>query len=114
MDKCIFCKIIAKQIPSSIVYENDIVLAFNDIKPVAPVHVIIVPKAHIASVNELTAENAAVLGDIHLAAKEIASKLGIAQDGYRLINNCGANAGQTVFHLHYHLLGGRKLGTKII
>lgn len=114
MDNCIFCKIIARQIPSSIVYENDKVLAFNDIKPVAPVHVIIVPKAHIAGVNELTTENAAVLGDIHLAAKEIASKLGIADKGYRLINNCGADAGQTVFHLHYHLLGGRKLGTKII
>jgi histidine triad (HIT) family protein len=114
MDNCIFCKIIARQIPSSIVYENDKVLAFNDINPVAPVHVVIVPKTHIASVNELTAENAAVLGDIHLAAKEIASKLGIAGEGYRLINNCGANAGQTVFHLHYHLLGGRKLGAKII
>jgi histidine triad (HIT) family protein len=114
MDSCVFCKIIARQLPSSIVYENDKVMAFNDIKPVAPVHVIIVPKQHIESVNELTAENAAVLGDIHLAAKEVASKLGIADKGYRLVNNCGADAGQTVFHLHYHLLGGRKLGTKIL
>ncbi|MGE5613685.1 MAG: histidine triad nucleotide-binding protein [Bacillota bacterium] len=114
MDNCIFCKIIARQLPSSIVYENDKVMAFNDINPVAPVHVIIVPKLHIANVNELTAENAAVLGDIHLAAKEIAAKLGIADKGYRLVNNCGADAGQTVFHLHYHLLGGRKLGVKIL
>lgn len=114
MDNCIFCKIIARQLPSSIVYENDKVMAFNDINPVAPVHVIIVPKLHIANVNELTAENAAVLGDIHLAAKEIAAKLGIADKGYRLVNNCGADAGQTVFHLHYHLLGGRKLGAKIL
>ncbi|MGI6669087.1 MAG: histidine triad nucleotide-binding protein [Acetivibrionales bacterium] len=114
MDDCIFCKIIARELPSTIVYENDKVMAFKDINPVAPIHVIIVPKLHITSVNELTAENATVLGDIHLAAKEIASKLGIADKGYRLINNCGADAGQTVFHLHYHLLGGRKLGSKIL
>ena len=114
MDNCIFCKIINKQIPSTIVYEDDKVLAFNDINPVAPVHVIIVPKAHIDSVNNLTSENAAVVGDIHLAAARIAGKLGIAQKGYRLINNCGADAGQTVFHLHYHLIGGVVLGPKIV
>ena len=114
MEDCIFCKIINKQIPSSIVYEDDKVLAFNDIKPEAPIHVIIVPKMHIASVNELTPENAAVVGDIHLAAQKIAAKLNISDRGYRLINNCGADAGQTVFHLHYHLIGGLKLGAKII
>lgn len=114
MENCIFCKIIGRQIPSTIVYEDDKVLAFNDINPVAPVHVIIIPKVHIANVNGLTAENAAIVGDIHLAAKKIAEKLDIADKGYRLINNCGADAGQTVFHLHYHLIGGLKLGAKII
>ena len=114
MENCIFCKIIDRQIPSSIVYEDDKVLAFNDINPVAPVHVVIVPKVHIANVNDLTPENAAVVGDIHLAAQKIAAKLGIADKGYRLINNCGADAGQTVFHLHYHLIGGLKLGAKIL
>ena len=114
MENCIFCKIIDRQIPSTIVYEDDKVLAFNDINPVAPVHVIIIPKLHIANVNDLTPENAAMVGDIHLAAKKIAAKLCIADKGYRLINNCGADAGQTVFHLHYHLIGGLKLGVKII
>lgn len=114
MEDCIFCKIIERKIPSTIVYEDDKVLAFNDINPVAPVHVIIIPKTHIANVNELTQDNASVMGDIHLAAKKIAEKLGVADKGYRLINNCGADAGQTVFHLHYHLIAGVKLGAKII
>jgi histidine triad (HIT) family protein len=103
-----------RQIPSNIVYEDEKVLAFHDINPVAPVHVVIIPKIHIANVNDLTEENAAVLGDIHLAAQKIAVKLGISDQGYRLINNCGADAGQTVLHLHYHLIGGIKLGAKII
>jgi histidine triad (HIT) family protein len=114
MDDCIFCKIANHQIPSTVVYEDDKVLAFNDIKPVAPVHVVIIPKSHIADVNALTEDNAAVLADIHLAAKKVAGMLGIAEKGYRLINNCGADAGQTVFHIHYHLIGGMHLGTKII
>jgi len=114
MGDCIFCKIIERKIPSTVVYEDDSVLAFKDINPVAPVHVVIVPKLHIANVNELTPGNASVLGDIHLAAKRIAEDLGIADKGYRLVNNCGADAGQTVFHLHYHLIGGIKLGAKII
>lgn len=114
MDDCIFCRIVDRKIPSTIVYEDDNVLAFKDINPVAPVHVVIVPKQHIANVNELTPENASVLGEIHLAAKRIAEDAGIADKGYRLINNCGADAGQTVFHLHYHLIGGIKLGAKII
>lgn len=114
MENCIFCKIIDRQIPSTVVYEDDKVLAFNDINPVAPVHIIIIPKVHIANVNDLTAENAAVVGDIHLAAQKIAARLDIADKGYRLINNCGADAGQTVFHLHYHLIGGLKLGMRII
>jgi len=113
MGDCIFCKIASRQIPATVVYEDDNVLAFNDIKPVAPVHVIIVPKIHIAGVNALTRENAGIMADIHLAAKEIAAKLGIAEKGYRMINNCGKDAGQTVFHIHYHLIGGKDLGVKI-
>lgn len=114
MDDCIFCKIINKEIPSKPVYENDKVYAFYDINPEAPVHVLIVPKQHIASHNELTLENVDIMKDIHLAANEISKQLGIAESGYRLINNCGSDAGQTVFHLHYHLVGGRKMGTKIL
>ncbi|MDD4494181.1 MAG: histidine triad nucleotide-binding protein [Eubacteriales bacterium] len=114
MSECLFCKIINGEIPSSKVYEDEKVYAFKDIHPVAPVHVLITPKEHIDSVNELTEDNAAVIADIHLAAKKIAAELGISDKGYRLINNCGENAGQTVMHLHYHLLGGKVLGTKII
>lgn len=114
MEDCIFCKIISRQIPSTTVYEDDRVLAFNDINPVAPVHVIIIPKQHIENVNGLTPDNASVVADIHLAARKIAEKLNIADKGYRLINNCGSDAGQTVFHLHYHLIGGLKLGAKIV
>jgi len=114
MEDCIFCRIVERKIPSTVVYEDDKVLAFNDINPVAPVHVIIIPKVHIANVNGLTEDNAAVMADIHLAAKKIAEKLGVADKGYRLINNCGADAGQTVFHLHYHLIAGIKMGAKIV
>lgn len=114
MQDCVFCRIVNRQLPSTVVYEDDKVMAFNDINPVAPIHVIIIPKEHIASVNDLTEDNASVMGDIHLAAKKIAEKLGIADRGYRLINNCGPDAGQTVFHLHYHLIAGVKLGAKII
>jgi len=114
MDNCIFCKIAKKELPSTIVYEDDKVLAFNDINPVAPVHVLIIPKTHIKNVMELTEQNADMIKDIHLAAKNIAVKLGIGDKGYRLITNCGEEAGQTVFHLHYHLIGGKKLGANII
>ena len=114
MEDCIFCKIVNKQIPATVVYEDDTVLAFKDINPVAPVHVVIVPKEHIPDVKALNTQNAGVVGDIHLAAAKIAEKFGIADKGFRLINNCGADAGQTVFHLHYHLIGGRVLGAKII
>jgi histidine triad (HIT) family protein len=114
MGDCIFCKIINREIPSKPVYENDRVYAFHDINPEAPVHVLIVPKEHIASHNELTVENVGIMKDIHLAAIEIAKQLGVAETGYRLINNCGTHAGQTVFHLHYHLVGGKPMGSKIL
>ena len=105
----LFCKIINGEIPSKKVYEDDSVYAFYDIAPMAPVHVLIVPKTHIASVNEVTAENSAVISHIYEVAAKLAKELGIADEGYRVVTNCGANAGQTVFHLHFHLLGGTKL-----
>ncbi len=107
---CLFCKIIAGEIPSSKVYEDDLVYAFNDISPAAPTHVLIIPKKHISSANELNEENAAIVSHIFLVAAKIAGQLGIAENGYRIVNNCGKDGGQTVGHLHFHLLGGRNLG----
>ncbi|HHW31563.1 MAG TPA: histidine triad nucleotide-binding protein [Clostridiaceae bacterium] len=114
MENCIFCKIANKEIPSKIVYEDANVIAFNDINPVAPIHVLVVPKQHIKSMNDIDENNSQIIAHIHVAAKKIAEELGIAQKGYRLINNCGPDAGQTVMHLHYHLIGGVNLGLKII
>jgi len=114
MSDCVFCKIINREIPSQIVYEDEKVIAFKDINPVAPVHVLLVPKNHITSVKEVNTDNVSIIGDIHLAANEVAKKMGIYDRGFRLINNCGADAGQTVQHLHYHLIGGVNLGTKIV
>ena len=106
MNDCLFCKIIKGEIPSSKVYEDDMVYAFNDIAPEAPVHVLIVPKEHIASAAEINAENSAVVAKIFEAAAKIAEEKGLS-DGFRVVTNCGDSAGQTVKHLHYHLLGGR-------
>lgn len=104
---CIFCKIVEGTIPSAKVFETDRVLAFRDIQPQAATHVLIIPKEHVATMNDV--EDFSVLADIHQAAQQIARELGIADSGYRLVNNCGKDAGQIVFHLHYHLLGGEKL-----
>lgn len=106
---CLFCKIAAKEIPSTTVYEDDLVYAFRDIDPQAPVHILIIPKQHIGSVNEITDENCAIVGHIFKVAAEIAKKEGIAEGGYRVVTNIGENGGQTVGHLHYHMLGGRSL-----
>ncbi|TYQ15985.1 UNVERIFIED_CONTAM: histidine triad (HIT) family protein [Acetivibrio alkalicellulosi] len=114
MDGCIFCKIIKKELPSTIYYENERVIAIKDINPATPVHVLIIPKEHIESVKDITSDNANVLIDIHIAANAVAEQLGIKDKGYRLITNCGKGAGQTVFHLHYHLLGGIEMNPKII
>lgn len=108
VDDCIFCKIIKKEIPSNIVYEDDKILAFEDIQPQAKVHILIIPKKHIRSLNELSTEDEALMGYLLSKLKEIASKKGIKD--YRLISNCGKAAGQEVFHLHWHLLGGQDLG----
>lgn len=104
---CIFCKIAKGEIPAAKVYETDKVVAFRDLNPVAPLHVLIIPKEHIASLNELTEQQAGVMAEIALAARIIAAQEGVSADGYRLVNNCGPGAGQTVMHLHFHLLGGR-------
>ncbi len=106
---CLFCKIVKGNIPSKKVYEDESVFAFWDIAPMAPVHVLIVPKMHISSVNEVTSENSAVISHIYEVAAQLAKELGVAEDGYRIVTNCGKNAGQTVFHLHFHLLGGTAL-----
>ncbi|MBE7025374.1 MAG: histidine triad nucleotide-binding protein [Ruminococcaceae bacterium] len=106
---CLFCKIIKGEIPSNKVYEDEKVYAFHDISPAAPVHVLIIPKDHIPSANALTEENAPVVGHIFHVVAKLANELGIAEGGYRVVNNCGEDGGQTVQHLHFHLLGGRSL-----
>lgn len=110
---CLFCKIVNGDIPSKKVLENDRVLVFHDIQPAAPVHVLIIPKKHMASMNEVAQEDLGLIADIHQAAQEAARELGIADSGYRLINNCGRDGEQTVHHLHYHLLGGARLGALV-
>lgn len=111
---CIFCKIINGEIPSDKVFENETVLAFRDINPQAPVHIVIIPKKHISSANELCAENISAVTDIFSAIPEIAKTVGVADSGYRIINNCGEDGGQTVKHIHFHLLGGRNLGEGLV
>ncbi len=106
---CIFCKIAKKEIPSEIVYEDEKILVFRDIAPKAPVHVLIVPKKHISSVNDLKKEDKELVGEMFLLAPKIAKKENVLDRGYRLIFNVGKDAGQVVEHLHLHLLGGRKL-----
>jgi histidine triad (HIT) family protein len=106
----IFSKIIAREIPSDIVYQDDRVTAFKDINPLAPTHILIVPNIEIATVNDVTPDQEQTLGHMFIVAKQIAQEQGIAENGYRLIVNCKSDAGQEVFHLHMHLLGGRKLG----
>ena len=108
-EKTIFKKIIDREIPADIVYEDDEVLAFKDISPQAPVHILIVPKAEIATINDAKPEHAELIGKMVLAAKKIAKENNIHEEGYRLVFNCNEGAGQTVFHIHLHLLGGRDL-----
>lgn len=109
-EDCLFCKIASGDIPADIVYESTEVVAFRDIKPQAPTHVLIIPRKHIATINDLQSGDEVELGNLFLAAKHIAAEEGIADPGYRVAMNCNEAAGQTVFHLHLHLLGGRQLG----
>lgn len=110
MENCIFCKIIHKQIQSEVLYEDEDLIVFKDVKPSAPIHLLIVPKKHIASVNDIVEDDVNMVGRIVYRAKKMAEEQGVAQKGYKLIFNCGKEGGQVIDHIHLHLLGGKKLG----
>jgi len=110
MADCLFCKIIKKEIPATVIYEDELSLAFRDIDPRAPKHILIIPKKHIPTTLDISEEDKDLIGHLHLVAGEIARDEGVADQGFRLVLNCNKNAGQEVFHLHYHLLGGRRMG----
>ncbi|MDY0190384.1 MAG: histidine triad nucleotide-binding protein [Desulfuromonas sp.] len=110
MDSCLFCKIADGTIATEKVYEDEQVVAFNDIDPQAPVHILIIPRKHIARIIDITPEDSALIGHIHQVAVSLAEKFNIAADGFRLVNNCNEYGGQAVYHIHFHLLGGRKMG----
>ena len=112
MSDCLFCKIVKGDIPSTKVYEDDSVYAFRDINPQAPTHILVIPKAHLSSVNDVSTVNSAVVAHIFEVIPQIAAAEGLT-GGYRVVSNCGADAGQTVFHIHFHILGGRDLGPKM-
>ena len=109
MSDCLFCKIRDGEIPADIVFENDDVLAFRDVNPHAPTHILIIPRKHIATVNDLSVEDELIMGKLFSVAKVIAAEEGVSDDGYRLVINCNEKAGQTVFHIHMHLLAGRRM-----
>lgn len=106
---CLFCKLVARDIPADIVFEDDDVIAFRDIAPQAPTHILIIPKRHISTLNDLTEEDCALVGRLQFTAQKIANEVGIAEDGYRVVMNCNEDGGQTVYHIHMHLLGGRSM-----
>ena len=109
MSDCLFCKILDGEIPCDKVYENEHVIVFRDVNPQAPTHVLVIPRNHISTVNDLTEDNKNIVGEMMLAAQHVAKLEGIDEAGYRLIMNCNEGAGQTVFHIHLHVLGGRAL-----
>lgn len=109
-EDCLFCKILNGDIPADVVYESDTAIAFRDINPKAPTHVVIIPRRHIATINDIGEDDQEVVGSLYLAAKAIAAVEGFSSEGYRVVMNCNEAAGQTVFHIHLHLLGGRQLG----
>lgn len=108
-EDCLFCKILAGDIPADIVYESESAIAFRDISPQAPTHVLVIPRKHVSTINDLDEEDRALVGDLFLAAKQIAAEEGIDESGYRAVMNCNEGAGQSVFHIHLHVLGGRGL-----
>ena len=114
MEDCIFCKISKGDIPSEKVYEDEEVLAFKDIHPAAPIHILVIPKKHIAKVTDIMPEDEALVGKMYTVINKIAKEQGFAEDGFRMIINCGRDAGQEVMHLHFHILAGTKMGPKII
>jgi len=109
MENCLFCKIINKEIPAEIVFENKKILAFKDIDPQAPVHILVIPKEHIATINDFNDNHKELIGEILLTANKLASEYNIAEDGYRTVFNCNKKGGQVVYHIHLHLLGGRQM-----
>lgn len=113
MSDCIFCKILNKELPSEIVFEDDHVLAIKDINPLAPVHLLLISKKHIASLNEVLPEDEGLMGHILMLAQKLAREFGIAESGYRVVTNIGEEGGQVVKHLHFHVLGGKTLGVNI-
>ena len=110
MSDCLFCKMVTREIEPDIVYETETILAFRDINAQAPTHILIIPKRHIRTINDLQSEDSGIIGELFLAARDIAKKMNVASAGYRVVMNCNASAGQTVFHVHLHLLGGRSMG----
>lgn len=110
MTDCLFCKIVSGDVPATLIYEDEQVVAFNDINPQAPHHILIIPRQHIVSALDLTSDDDALIGHIHQVAVRLAEKYGFAEDGFRIVNNCNEAGGQTVWHLHFHLLGGRNMG----
>lgn len=113
MSECLFCRIARKEVPSAIVYEDDTLLAFKDIAPQAPVHLLIIPKAHCEGLGDLTPDTAPAAARIPQVAARLAAEAGVQAGGWRLLSNCGPDAGQTVYHLHFHLLGGKPLGGRL-
>ncbi len=114
MEDCIFCKIIKGEIPSNKVYEDDEILAFHDVNPAAPIHILVIPKKHIKSLVDLQKDDEELIGKIYGIINKIAEEQGFKDDGFRVIVNCGKNGGQEVMHLHFHILAGKKLGEKIV
>ena len=114
MEDCIFCKIIKGEISSEKVYETEDILAFKDINPAAPIHILVIPKKHIAKLTDLKENDELLIGKIYTAINKIAIQEGFAEQGYRVIANCGKDSGQEVMHIHFHILGGKKLGPKIV
>lgn len=114
MEDCVFCKIIKGEIPSEKVYEDDEIIAFKDIAPAAPIHILVIPKKHIATLLDVKEEDGYLIAKIYQTINKIAKDMGIEEDGFRVIVNCGENAGQEVMHIHFHMLAGRKLGPKIV
>lgn len=114
MNDCLFCKIIKGEIPSNKVYEDDEILAFYDINPAAPIHILVIPKKHIDSLAKIEKEDELLIGKIYVVINKIAEEKGFKEEGYRVIVNCGKNGGQEVMHLHFHVLAGTKLGEKIV
>ena len=114
MEECLFCKIVKGEVPSTKVYEDEEVLAFKDINPAAPIHILVIPKKHISCLNNIQKQDKEVIFKVHLAIQSIAKEQGFINQGYRIIVNCGKDAGQEVMHLHYHILAGEKFGDKIV